>query len=83
MVLNARCLVKPDVASTPYAELSNNNIDTVFPRIIFGSDDYFLPTKRNRLFEGAIISNTAHWWSCPKYFVLFARCLARAKRGLI
>ena len=33
MVLNARCLAKPDAAPTLYAELSNNNIDTVIPRI--------------------------------------------------
>ena len=70
MVLNARCLAKPDAAPTLYAELSNNNIDTVFPRIIAGSDDYFVPTKRSRLFQGAIISNIAQWRSCPKYFVL-------------
>ena len=50
--LNARCLAKPDAAPTLYAELSNNNIDTVFPSIIAGSDDYFLSTKRSRLFEG-------------------------------
>ena len=43
MVLNARCLAKPDAAPTLYAELSNNNIDTVFPRIA-GGDDYFFPT---------------------------------------
>ena len=53
--LNARCLAKPDAAPTLYAELSNNNIDTVFPRIIAGSDDYFPSTKRSRLFEGLII----------------------------
>ena len=70
MVLNARCLAKPDAVPTLYTELSNNNIDTVFPRIIAGGDDYFFPTKRSRLFEGAIISNIAHWRSCPKYFVL-------------
>ena len=64
MVLNARCLAKPDAAPTLYAELSNNNIDTVFPRIIAGSDDYFVPTKRSRLFQGAIISNIAQWRSC-------------------
>ena len=44
-----------DAAPTLYAELSNNNIDTVFPRIIAGSDDYFPSTKRSRLFEGLII----------------------------
>ena len=33
MVLNARCLAKPDAAPTLYAELSNNNINTVIPRI--------------------------------------------------
>ena len=70
MLLNAQCLAKPDAAPTLYAELSNNNIDTVFPRIIAGGDDYFFPSKRSRLFEGAIISNIAHWRSCPKYFVL-------------
>ena len=53
--LNARCLAKPDAAPTLYTELSNNNIDTVFPRIIAGSDDYFPSTKRSRLFEGLII----------------------------
>ena len=68
MVLNARCLAKPDAVPALYAELSNNNIDTVFPRIIAESDDYFLPTKRSRFFEGAIISNIAHWRSCPKHF---------------
>ena len=55
MVLNARCLEKPDAASTLYAEINNNNIDTVFPRIITGGDHYFFPTKRSRLFNGAII----------------------------
>ena len=71
MVLNARCLAKPDAVPTLYAELSDNNIDTVFPRIIAGSDDYFFPTKSSRLFDGGgIISNIAHWRSCPKYFVL-------------
>ena len=70
IVLNAQCLAKPDAAPTLYAELSNNNIDTVIPRIIAGSDDYFLSTKRSQLFEGAIISNIGHWRSCPKYFVL-------------
>ena len=70
MVLNARCLARPDAAPTLYAELSNNNIDTVIPRIIAGGDHYFLSTKRSRLFERAIISNIAHWRSCPKYFVL-------------
>ena len=70
MVSNARCLAKPDAAPTLYAELSNNNIDTVIPQIIAGDDYYFLTTKRSRLFEGAIISNIAHWRSCPKYFVL-------------
>ena len=70
MVLNARCLAKPDAAPALYAELSNNNNDTVIPRIIAGSDYYFFPTKRSRLFEWAIISNIVHWRSCPKYFVL-------------
>ena len=70
MVLNARSLAKPDAAPTLYTELSNNNIDTVFPRIISDGDDYFFPTKKSRLFEGAIILNIAHWRSCPKYFVL-------------
>ena len=51
MVLNARCLAKPDAAPTLYTELSNNNTDTVFPRIIAGGDDYFFPTKRSRLFQ--------------------------------
>ena len=49
MVLNARCLAKPDAAPTLYAELSNNNIDTAIPRIIAGSDDYFFPTKRESI----------------------------------
>ena len=55
MVWNARCLAKPDAALTLYAELSNNNVDTVIPRIIAGGDYYFLllSTKRSRLFEGA------------------------------
>ena len=44
IVLNARCLAKPDAVPALYAELSNNNIDTVFPRIIAGGDDYFFPT---------------------------------------
>ena len=70
IVLNAWSLAKPDAVPALYAELSNNNIDTVFPRIIAGSDNYFFPTKRNRLFEGSIISNITHWRSCPKYFVL-------------
>ena len=70
MLLNAQCLAKPVAAPTLYAELSNNNIDTVIPRIIAGGDDYFLSTKRSQLFEGAIISNIGHWRSCPKYFVL-------------
>ena len=41
MVLNARSQAKPDAVPTLYAELSNNNIDTVFPRIIgtLRSDD--------------------------------------------
>ena len=58
---------------------------TVFPRIIAG-DDYsapFFAQKRGDYSrdgdfstEGdysrkAIISNIAHWKSCPKYFVLF------------
>ena len=39
-----------------YAKLSNNNIDTVFPRIIARGDDYFFPQKevdylRGRLFQ--------------------------------
>ena len=54
MVLNARFLAKPDAAPTVYAELSNNNIDTVFPQIIAGGDDYCFPTKRSRLFEGRL-----------------------------
>ena len=70
MVLNARCVAKPDAVQALYAELSNNNTDTVFPRIIAEGDSYFFPTKRSRLFEGAIISNIARWRSCPKYFVL-------------
>ena len=70
MVLNARCLAKPDAAPALYTEFSNNNIDTVFPQITAGGDDYCFPTKRSRLFEGPIISNIAHWRSCPKYFVL-------------
>ena len=70
MVLNARYLAKSDAAPALYTELSNNNIDTVIPPIIAGGDEYFFPTKRSRLFEGAIISNIAHWRSCPKYFVL-------------
>ena len=49
MVLNARCLAKPDAAPTLYAELSNNNIDTAIPRIIAGSDDYSFPTKRESI----------------------------------
>ena len=69
MVLNARSLAERD-APALYAELCNNNIDTVFPRIIAGGDDYFFRTLRSRLFEGAIISNIAHWRSRPKYFVL-------------
>ena len=72
-ILNARSLAKQEAAPAVYAELSNNNIDTVFPRIIAGGDDYFFPSKRSRLFEGAIISNIAHWRSCPKYFVLLFR----------
>ena len=47
MVLNARSLAKPDAVPALYAELSNNNIDTVFPRIIAGSDDYFFPKKES------------------------------------
>ena len=39
MVLNARSLAKPDAVRALYAELTNNNIDTVFPSIIAGSDD--------------------------------------------
>ena len=70
MVLNARSLAKPDAAPTLYAELTNNNTDTLIPQIIAGGDYYFLSTKRSRLFEGAIISNIAHGRSCPKYFVL-------------
>ena len=70
MVLNARYLAKPDAVPALYAELSNNNIDTVFPGIIAGGDYYFLSTKRSRLFEGTIISNISHWRSCLKYFVL-------------
>ena len=70
MVLNARCLAKPDAVPALYTELSNNNIDTVFPRIIAWGDDYFFPTKRSRLFERAIISNIAYRRSYPKYFVL-------------
>ena len=49
MVLNARCLAKPDAAPTLYAELSNNNTDTAIPRIIAGSDDYSFPTKRESI----------------------------------
>ena len=49
MVLNARCLAKPDAVPTVYAELSNNNIDTVIPRIIAGGDDYCFPTKRESI----------------------------------
>ena len=40
-----------------------DKIDTVFPRVIAGGDDYSFPTKRSLLFEGAIISNIAHWMS--------------------
>ena len=36
--------------------------NTVFPRVIAG-DDYS---------REAIISNIAHWKSCPKYFVLLS-----------
>ena len=51
---------------------SPDNIDTVFSRIIAGSDDYFFPQKRSRLFERAIIiSNIAHWRSCPKNMFCF------------
>ena len=70
MVLNARCLAKPDAVPALYPELSNNNIDTVIPRIIAGSEDYFFPQNGSRLFERAIISNIAHWSLVPKYFVL-------------
>ena len=49
MVLNARSLAKPDAAPTLYAELSNNNIDTVFPRIIAGSEDYFFSHKKESI----------------------------------
>ena len=49
MVLNARCLAKPDAVPTLYTELSNNNIDTVFPRIIAGSDDYFFSHKKESI----------------------------------
>ena len=45
MVLNARCLAKPDAAPALYAELSNNNIDTVFPRIIGRTVYYFFQQK--------------------------------------
>ena len=54
--MNARCLAKPDAFQALYAELSNNNTDTVFPRIIDGGDDNFFPQKgvdylRERLFQ--------------------------------
>ena len=46
---------EPDAVPALYAELSNNNVDTVFPRVIAGGDDYFFPTKRSRLLEGRIL----------------------------
>ena len=49
MVLNARYLAKPDAALALYAELSNNNIDTVFPRIIARGDDYFFFHKKKSI----------------------------------
>ena len=49
MVLNARCLAKPDAVPTLHTELSNNNIDTVFPRTIAGSDDYFFSHKKESI----------------------------------
>ena len=73
MDLNARCLEKPDAVPALYTELSNNNIDTIFPRIIAGGDDYFFATKRSRLFEGAINPKKfAHWRSWPKYLVYYS-----------
>ena len=54
MVLNARCLAKPDAVPTLYAELSDNNIDTVFPRIIAGSDDYFFQQKAVDYLRGGL-----------------------------
>ena len=56
MVLNARSLAERDAPPALYAELCNNNIDTVFPRIIAGGDDYFFAHKgvdylRGRLFQ--------------------------------
>ena len=59
MVLNARCLEKPDAFQALYAELSNNNTDTVFPRIIAGGHDYFFPTKRSRLFQISLTGGRA------------------------
>ena len=62
MVLNARCLAKPDAVPALYAELSNNNIDTVIPRIIAGGDDYFFPQKevdylRGRCYAGNLLED--------------------------
>ena len=57
VVLNARSLAKPDAVPALYAELSNNNIDTVYPRIIAGGDySFFCSQKgvvylRGRLFQ--------------------------------
>ena len=55
-----------------------SNYNTVFPRIIASGDYLFFAQKRgDYLREGgylreAIISNIAHWKSCPNYFVLFS-----------
>ena len=71
-VLNARCLAKPDAVPALYAEVSNNNIDTVIPRIIAGGDDCFFPQKevdylRGRLFQilltGGRALNILHYYS--------------------
>ena len=64
------CSVPGKTWCCPDSELSNNNIDTVFPGIVAGGDYFFFPTKRSQLFEGTIISNIAHWRSCPRYFVI-------------
>ena len=55
MDLNARWLAKPDAVPALYTELSNNNIDTVFPRVIAGGDDYFLPQKGVDYLRGRLI----------------------------
>ena len=45
-------------------------LPTIFPQIIARGDHYFFAQKGGDNSREAVISNTAYWKWCPKYFVL-------------